>query len=141
MDIATGQVTGLCQPRHRHQEFLRFLKQVAKSYPTEELHLVMDNYAAHKRVEIKTWLTENPRIHVHFTPTSASWMNLVEVWFGIIERQAIHRGTFPSVRDLMLKIRDFINGWNDRKHPFIWTKTPDQILGKIERKTTSLTRH
>jgi transposase len=79
LDIATGQVTGMCQPRHRHQEFLRFLKQVAKAYPTQELHLVMDNYAAHKRIEIKTWLAENPRIHVHFTPTSASWMNLVSV--------------------------------------------------------------
>jgi transposase len=106
LDIATGQVTGLCQPRHRHQEFLRFLKQVAKTYPNQELHLVMDNYAAHKRVEIKTWLAENPRIQVHFTPTSASWMNLVEVWFGIIERQAIHRGTFTSVSELIDPPRD-----------------------------------
>jgi len=141
LDIATGKVTGLCQPRHRHQEFLRFLKQVAKAYPTQELHLVMDNYAAHKRLEIKTWLAENPRIHVHFTPTSASWMNLVEVWFGIIERQAIHRGTFTSVSELVGKIRGFINGWNDRSHPFVWTKTAEQILTKANRKTTSVTDH
>jgi DDE superfamily endonuclease len=101
----------------------------------------MDNYAAPKRVEIRDWLAANPRIHVHFTPTSGSWLNLVEVWFGIIERQAIRRGTFRSVRDLTGKIRDFINGWNTRRHPFIWTKTPDQILTKIERKKTSLTAH
>ena len=141
LEIATGQVTGLCKQRHRHQEFLAFLKHVARAYPDRELHLVMDNYAAHKRVEIRDWLTANPRIHVHFTPTSGSWLNLVEVWFGIIERQAIRRGTFRSVRELNSKIRDFINGWNTRKHPFIWTKTPDQILSKIERKKTSLTRH
>ena len=141
LDIATGQVTGLCQPRHRHQEFLRFLKQVAKSYPTEELHLVMDNYAAHKRVEIRTWLTENPRIHVHFTPTSASWMNLVEVWFGIIERQAIRRGTYTSVKDLNAKIRTCINGWNTRSVPFVWTKTAAEILTELDRKSTSTPAH
>jgi hypothetical protein len=101
----------------------------------------MDNYAAHKRAEIRTWLSANPRIQVHFTPTSGSWLNLVEVWFGIIERQAIHRGTFRSVRDLMIKIRQFIDGWNDRKHPFIWTKTAEDVLDKstvkgFQRQTT-----
>ncbi|SFB63839.1 DDE superfamily endonuclease, partial [Amycolatopsis marina] len=106
-----------------------------------QLHLVMDNYAAHKRVEVRDWLGANPRIRVHFTPTSASWLNLVEVWFGIIERQAIRRGTFRSVRDLNTKIRAFINGWNNRCHPFIWTKTPDQILAKANRQTTSNTAH
>jgi transposase len=98
LDIATGQVTGVCKPRHRHEEFLAFLKHVARAYPDQELRLVMDNYAAHKKVEVRDWLAENPRIRVHFTPTSASWMNMVETWFGIIERQAIHRGTFGSVR-------------------------------------------
>ncbi|MGI8625188.1 MAG: transposase, partial [Geodermatophilaceae bacterium] len=106
-----------------------------------ELHLVMDNYAAHKRVEIRDWLEANPRIHVHFTPTSASWMNLVEVWFGIIERQAIHRGTFHSVPELTAKIRAFIDGWNDRAHPFVWTKTADQILTKANRQKTSNSGH
>jgi transposase len=104
LEIATGTVTAAVKPRHRHQEFLAFLKQVAKAYPDHrdgtELHLVMDNYAAHKRPEIRTWLAANPRIQAHFTPTSGSWLNLVEVWFGIIERQAIRRGTFNSVRDL-----------------------------------------
>jgi transposase len=141
LEIATGKVTGLCKNRHRHQEFLAFLKHVARAYPDRELHLVMDNYAAHKRIEIRNWLAGNPRIHVHFTPTSGSWLNLVEVWFGIIERQVVRRGTFRSVRELNTKIRAFINGWNDRKHPFIWTKTPDEILAKINRKRNSAPGH
>ena len=126
LEIATGRITGVCKNRHRHQEFLAFLKHVARAYPDGELHLVMDNYAAHKHPNVRAWLAGNRRIHVHFTPTSGSWLNLVEVWFSIIERQAIHRGSFPSVRDLMIKIRAFINGWNDRCHPFIWTKPADQ---------------
>jgi transposase len=145
LEIATGTVTGACKPRHRHQEFLAFLKQVARAYPDQgtgqELHLVMDNYAAHKRVEVRDWLADNPRIHVHFTPTSGSWLNLVEVWFGIIERQATHRGTFGSVKDLNAKIRAFVEGWNDRCHPFVWTKTADEILKKANRKNTSNTSH
>ncbi len=149
LEVATGKVTAACKPRHRHQEFLAFLKQVAKAYPDDvdeqgrpvELHLVMDNYAAHKKAEVRDWLAENPRIHVHFTPTSGSWLNLVEVWFGIIEKQAIHRGTFGSVKDLNAKIRAFIDGWNDRCHPFVWTKTADEILKKANRKTTSTTAH
>jgi transposase len=141
LETATGRVTGVCKNRHRHQEFLAFLKHVARAYPDRELHLVMDNYAAHKHPNVRAWLAGNPRIHVHFTPTSGSWLNLVEVWFSIIERQAIHRGSFPSVRDLMIKIRAFINGWNDRCHPFIWTKPADQVLQKIKRKKNSLTRH
>lgn len=136
LEIATGTVTAACKPRHRHQEFLAFLKQVARAYPDVELHLVMDNYAAHKRIEVRDWLAANPRVHVHFTPTSGSWLNLVEVWFGIIERQAIHRGTFTSVTDLNAKIRAFIDGWNDRCHPFVWTKTPEQIPKKANRQTT-----
>jgi transposase len=141
LEIATGQVTGVCKPRHRHHEFLIFLRRLARGYPDQQLHLIMDNYAAHKHPKVKAWLTANPRIHVHFTPTSGSWLNLVEVWFGIIERQAIHRGAFPSVRDLMIKIRAFINGWNDRCQPFVWTKTADQIPTKAHRKTTSVAVH
>jgi transposase len=111
LEIGTGQVTAACKPRHRHQEFLAFLKQVARAYPAQDLHLVMDNYAAHKHPAVRTWLAANPRVHVHFTPTHASWMNLVEVWFSLIERQAIHRGTFGSVKDLNAKIRAYIDGW------------------------------
>jgi transposase len=145
LDVATGKVTAACKPRHRHQEFLAFLKQVSRAYPDDgtgrEVHLIMDNYATHKRVEVRTWLEANPRFTVHFTPTSGSWLNLVEVWFGIIEKQAIHRGTFGSVKDLNTKIRAFIDGWNDRCHPFVWTKTADQILNKANRQTTSVTAH
>jgi transposase len=141
LEIATGKVTGICRPRHRHQDFLVFLKHVARAYPDQELHLVMDNYATHKKQEVRDWLAANPRIHTHFTPTSASWMNLVEVWFGIIERQAIHRGTFRNVRELTSKIRDFINGWNPRAEPFVWTKTAEQILAKADRRKTSRTPH
>jgi transposase len=141
LEIATGQVTAACKPRHRHQEFLAFLRQVTRAYPAGELHLVMDNYAAHKHPKVRAWLAANPRVVVHFAPTHASWMNLVEVWFSIIERQAIHRGTFASVRDLNAKIRAFIDGWNDRTHPFTWTKPADQILQKANRKKTSDAGH
>lgn len=149
LDIATGQVTAALKKRHRHQEFLAFLKQIERTYrdvvdedgDPVELHLVMDNYAAHKHANVKAWLADNPRFKVHFTPTHASWMNLVEVWFGIVERQAIRRGVFKSVKDLNAKIRAFIDGWNDRSHPFVWTKTADQILAKANRSTTSNPRH
>jgi transposase len=145
LEIATGTVTGAVKPRHRHQEFLAFLKQVARAYPDDgtgrQLHLVMDNYAAHKHPAVKAWLAANPRVICHFTPTHASWMNLVEVWFSMIERQAIHRGTFGSVRDLNAKIRAFIDGWNDRCHPFVWTKTTEQILKKANRKQNSNAGH
>lgn len=141
LDIGTGKLTGLCKPAHTHKEFLSFLKHGARSYPGVELHLVMDNYATHKKAEVRAWLAENTRIHVHFTPTSGSWLNMVEIWFGIIERQAIHRGTFTSVTDLMRKIRQFITGWNKRSHPFTWTKSPEEILAKAKPKTTSNTRH
>ena len=141
LEIATGKVTGACKPRHRNTEFLTFLRQVARAYPQVPLHLVMDNYAAHKHPNVRAWLAANPRVSVHFTPTHASWMNLVEVWFSMIERQAIHRGTFASVKDLNAKIRGYITGWNDRSHPFVWTKTAEQILNKANRKTTSNAGH
>ena len=101
----------------------------------------MDNYAAHKHANIKKWLADNPRFTVHFTPTHASWMNLVEVWFGIVERQAIRRGVFTSVKDLNAKIRAFIDGWNKRSHPFLWTKTAEEVLAKANRKKTSNADH
>jgi transposase len=106
-----------------------------------ELLLVMDNYAAHKHANVRAWLAERPQFVVHFTPTHASWMNLVEVWFGIVERQAIRRGVFKAVKDLNAKIRTFIDRWNDRSHPFVWTKAADQILAKAYRPTTSNPPH
>jgi transposase len=145
LEVATGRVTAACKPRHRHSEFLAFLRQIDRAYPgTPEagtLHLIMDNYAAHKHPKVRAWLAEHPRIHVHFTPTHASWMNLVEAWFSLAERQAIHRGTYTSVKDLNAKIRTFIDGWNDRATPFTWTKTADQILAKANRKKISNAEH
>jgi transposase len=141
LEVATGKITQTCQPRHRHQEFLRFLKQVAKAYPRVPLHLVCDNYATHKHPAVKAWLARHPRITLHFTPTSGSWLNLVEIFFGIITRQAIRRGTFGSVRELIDAITRFIDGWNERCEPFVWTKDADTIIAKAHRKSTSGTRH
>jgi len=141
LEVATGTVTDACYQRHTHAEFLDFLKLVAKAYPRVRLHVVADNYATHKHPKVKNWLAKNPRVTMHFTPTSGSWMNMVEIFFGIITRQAIRRGTFTSVKDLITAIENFIDGWNTRCTPFIWTKTADQILAKAHRKTTSNTRH
>jgi transposase len=141
LEVATGKVTDACHPRHTHAEFLAFLKQVAKAYPRVPLHVVADNYATHKHPAVQAWLAKHPRVRMHFTPTSGSWLNLVEVFFGIITRQAIRRGTFTSVKDLIAAIETFIDAWNDRCQPFVWTKTADEILTKANRKVTSNTRH
>jgi transposase len=142
LEVATGKVTDACYPRHRHEEFLRFLRQVAKAYPRKRLHIVVDNYATHKHPAVQAWLAKNPRITLHFTPTSGSWLNMVEIFFGIITRQAIRRGTFTSVKDLITAIENFIDGWNDRCHPFTWTKTADELLPHSRPgKRTSFTRH
>ena len=142
LEVATGRVTDACHDRHTHTEFLAFLKQVAKAYPRVPLHVVADNYATHKHPKVNAWLARNPRVTMHFTPTSGSWLNLVEIFFGIITRQAIRRGTFTSVKDLITAIENFIDGWNERCHPFVWTKTADDILAKSRpRKKTSDTRH
>ena len=141
LEVATGRVEQACLPRHRHQEFLRFLRQVAKAYPRVKLHLVCDNYATHKHPAVKAWLARNPRITLHFTPTSGSWLNMVEIFFGIITRQAIRRGTFGSVRELIDAITAFIDGWNERCQPFAWTKDADTIIAKAHRKSTSSTQH
>jgi transposase len=141
LEVATGKVTDACYDRHTNTEFLAFLRQVARAYPRVQLHVVADNYATHKHPAVKAWLAKNPRVTMHFTPTSGSWLNLVEIFFGIITRQAIRRGTFTSVKDLIAAIETFIDGWNDRCEPFIWTKTADDIITKAHRKTTSNTRH
>ena len=142
LEVATGKVTDACYPQHRHEEFLRFLKHVAKAYPRVKLHIVADNYATHKHPAVQDWLANNPRITMHYTPTSGSWLNMIEIFFGVITRQAIRRGTFTSVKDLIAAIETYIDGWNERCQPFIWTKTADQILAKAKpRKKTSNTRH
>jgi transposase len=137
LEVATGKVTDQCYDRHGKAEFLDFLKNVAKAYPRRELHVVLDNYHTHKHDDINRWLAKNPRITLHFTPTSGSWLNLVEVFFGIITRQAIRRGSFDSVKQLIGAIRTYIDGWNERCHPFIWTKTADEILPHATRQPTS----
>jgi transposase len=142
LEVATGKITAdACYPRHRNGEFLAFLKQVARAHPRVQLHVVADNYAAHNHPNVKAWLAKHPRITMHFTPTSASWMNMVEIFFGIITRQAIRRGTFTSVPDLIGAIRAFIDGYNQRCAPFRWTKTADDVLAKAKPQTTSDTRH
>jgi transposase len=142
LEVATGKVTDACYPRHRSEEFLRFLKHVAKAYPRVKLHLVCDNYATHKHPAVRAWLARNPRITLHFTPTSGSWLNMVEIFFGIITRQAIRRGTFSSVRELIEAITAFIDGWNERCEPFVWTKPADDIVKKATQgHTTSIARH
>jgi len=135
-------VTDACYPRHRNEEFLAFLKQVAKAYPRKRLHIVVDNYATHKHPNVVAWLGRNQRITLHFTPTSGSWLNLVEIFFGIITRQAIRRSTFTSVKDLIGAIETFIDGWNDRCAPFVWTKTADQVDPHAKGgQRTSIARH
>jgi transposase len=141
LEVATGKVTDACFDRHRGEEFLKFLKLVARTYPRRQLHVVVDNYSAHKHTDVKAWLAKHPRITLHFTPTHSSWMNLVEVFFAIITRQAIRRGSYRSVRELTDAIRRFIDAWNERCQPFVWTKTADEILTKANRKTTTVTDH
>jgi len=142
LEVATGHVTEACYELHRHEEFLAFLKKVARAYPRQKLHVVVDNYATHKHPDVEAWLARHHRVTLHFTPTSGSWLNLVEVFFSIITRQAIRRGTFVSVKELVGAIRRFIDGWNDRCHPFTWTKTPDEVLSHARpRKRTSDAEH
>jgi transposase len=133
LNIATGRVLGECKKRHRHQEFLRFLHTIEKHYPEGQVHIVLDNYSPHKHPKVKDWVARRPRFHFHFTPTSASWMNQVEIWFAILTGQAVRRASFNSVQALIRKIHQFINGWNEDCHPFQWVKTADEILAKAVR--------
>jgi transposase len=133
LEVATGKVHGRCFDRHTHQEFITFLRSVARKYPRREIHLICDNYGTHKHPEVKRWLAENPRFHMHFTPTSSSWLNLVERWFGLITNEAIRRGSFDSVAQLERAINAYLAVWNDEAKPFTWTKTPGQILWRLQR--------
>jgi transposase len=131
LEVSTGRITDACHPRHRHREFLAFLMLVAKAYPRRQLHVVVDNYGTHKHAKVQAWLAKQPRIHLHFTPTYGSWLNLVEVFFSIIERQALRRGDFASVEELVAAIGRFVDAWNKRCQPFRWVKDADQILGGL----------
>lgn len=142
LEIATGEVTGACYPQHRHQEFLAFLNQLVKAYPRRPLHVVLDNSSTHSTPEVARWLERHNRVHFHFTPTSASWMNMVEIWFSILTSQQVRRGAYHDVPELIAAIEHFIDGYNQRAQPFVWTKTPDQILAKaIKQQPNSGTLH
>lgn len=132
LDIATGKIIGRCQKKHRHQEFLRFLDQIERTVPAGlEIHLVLDNYATHKTTKVAAWFQKRPRYHLHFTPTSGSWLNQVERWFGKITEQRIRRGVFRSVDELITAIDEYIAANNQHPKPFVWTATAELILDRV----------
>ena len=134
LDVASGLVIGECLPRHRAKEFLRFLRRIDRAVRRDlDVHLILDNYATHKTPEVKAWLAQHTRFHCHFTPTSASWLNLVERFFAEITRKRIRRGTFTSVADLEDAIHDYLMRHNAKPKPFVWTKTAETILEKERR--------
>ena len=141
LDVAAGKIIGQCQPRHRHQEFLRFLAKIdAATAAGKPVHLILDNYGTHKHPDVKAWFAEHPRYQVHFTPTSASWLNQVERWFAEITRKRIRRGTFRSVRELEKAIRDYIRAHNKAPQPFQWVASANKIVAKVRKyKQTSET--
>jgi transposase len=134
LEVGSGKVTTDHRVRHTAAGFLAFMQQVARAYPRRKLHVVLDNVSTHKTPDVKKWLAKHPRITFHFTPTSASWMNQIETWFGILTSQAIRRGSFGSVKELIAMIDAFTRQWNTGSSPFTWVKTADQILAKAVRK-------
>lgn len=144
LNIANGQVFTQCKPRHRHQEFLSFLRHVEASVPPQlDIHLVVDNYGTHKHAKVKAWLAHRSRFHLHYTPTYSSWLNQVERWFGLITQRAIRRGSFTSVTDLRRQIERFVADWNQHPQPFKWAASAESIFAKLERlsKAISGTEH
>lgn len=132
LNVLEGKVIGTCYPRHRNVEFLKFLRKIDRETPRGlDLHLILDNYGTHNHPNVKKWLGKHTRFHLHFTPTSSSWLNLIERWFGEITRKRIRRGVFHSVPDLIAAIEEFIKINNENPKPFVWTKRVDQILEKI----------
>lgn len=134
LDMATGKVIGSLHKRHRATEFKKFLVKIDEEVPADlDVHLILDNYATHKTPEIQRWLLRHPRFHLHFTPTSGSWLNMVERWFAELTTKKIKRGAHTSVKALEADIRDWIEHWNDDPRPYIWVKTADQILDALAR--------
>ncbi|MGB7023535.1 MAG: IS630 family transposase [Candidatus Acidiferrales bacterium] len=134
-----GKVIGQCSSRHRHQEFLKFLRRLDREFPGDwELHMVLDNYGTHSTPEVQSWLKRHPRFVPHFIPTSSSWVNLVERWFGELTQKAVRRGAFASVPDLVETIEEFLSAWNENPRPFVWTAKLEDILKKIERARAKL---
>ncbi len=135
-NVVNGKVIGNCLPRHRGEEFVKFLSQIEKQVPADlDVHLVMDNYSTHKGAQVQRWLKppKRRRFHFHFTPTSSSWLNQVERFFGLITHRMIRRGTFRSVQDLERAIQAWLSSWNNQPHPFVWKATADVILHKVQR--------
>ena len=131
-DACQGKVIGSCYPRHRNIEFRKFLRQIDRSVPAGlDIHMILDNFGTHNHPKVKAWLEKHHRFHLHFTPTSSSWLNLVERWFGEITRKRIRRGVFRSVPELVTTIEDFIRLNNENPKPFVWTKKEDAILEKV----------
>lgn len=134
LDIATGNVIGKCYRRHRTDEFLRFLNTIKKQVPDKlDVHLVMDNYTTHKTHRVHRWLLRNPRFHIHFTPTHASWLNMVEGWFALLTKRRLKRGVHCSTQALERDINSFIAAHNESPTPFVWTKSADEILASLRR--------
>ena len=134
LDVASGKIIRRCKPGRRHTEFISFLRQIDANTPPElDLHVIVDNYATPKHPKVKVWLARHPRFHFHFTPTDSSWLNQVEIFFGIITKQAIRRGSFSSVKDLIRKIDTFVEAYNQTAKPFAWTATAESIFLKLER--------
>jgi transposase len=141
LNVQTGKVLSMTDQLHRHQEWLRFLKTIDRSTPkTKQLHLIVDNYATHKHPEVLAWLDKHPRFHIHFTPTSSSWLNMVERFFRDITDKRIRRGVFTSVPDLEAAIDDYIKHHNSDPKPFIWTAKACDILAKVTRARASLNK-
>lgn len=134
LQVVEGRVIGQCYPRHRHQEFLKFLRKLDAEFPGEvALHLILDNYGTHGHVRVQRWLKRHPRFVLHFIPTSSSWLNLIERWFAELDQKAVRRGAFRSVRDLQRAITAFLEQWNAHPSPFVWTASVERILEKIAR--------
>jgi len=141
LEVASCEVTGECYPRHRHQEFLAFLNRLVRAYPKVPLHVVLEGSSTHTTPQVGRWLERHRRVHLHITPTGASWMNLIESWFSILTRQQVRRGVYRDVSELIAAIEYFIEGYNDRARPFVWTKSADQVLAKAKVQGTSGTEH
>ncbi|MEV0368836.1 IS630 family transposase [Streptomyces sp. NPDC050636] len=138
LNVTTGEVLGECRPPRNGKDFLAFLKKAVKPHAAKDIHVVLDNLSTHTTPEVREWLSKNPHVHFHFTPVGSSWLNQIEIWFGILTRQSICRGTFSSVHVLIKQIRDYINSWNTTAKPFTWTATAGEVLAKVRLVTTNV---
>ncbi|WUK26465.1 IS630 family transposase [Streptomyces sp. NBC_00371] len=138
LNVTTGEVLGECKPTRNGKDFLAFLRKAVRPHAGKDIHVVLDNLSTHTTPEVKEWLAKNPHVHFHFTPVGSSWLNQIEIWFGILTRQSIRRGTFASVNVLIKQIRDYINSWNTTAKPFTWTATAGEVLAKVRLVATNV---